>query len=118
MSPALDPRKLARLIKTYRDDLQAAVDQGITSELGLKHAFGNLLRDAAKLVPDASFREEHRPEGDNSKQFDGAIIKNFLTRGVWEAKGRGANLAAEVDRKIKRGYPPHNTRFEGSRHIT
>ena len=112
MSPALDPKKLAKLIQAYRQAMAAARAQEITTELGLKHAFGNLLREAVKLVRDADFREEHRPEGDNSKQFDGAIIKNFLTRGVWEAKGPGANLAAEVDRKIKRGYPLDNILFE------
>ena len=112
--PELDPKKLDRAIKVYRDGLAAALAAGDSTELALKHPFAHLLRTLGPQVGWA-LREEMRPDADKSIQFDGALVKNFLTRGVWEAKGPGANLKAEIARKVEKRYPLHNILFENTR---
>ena len=48
-----------------------------------------------RVVPDGTVRDEFR-----------------LARGWWEAKDTSDNLAAEIKKKIKAGYPTRNTIFE------
>ena len=48
-----------------------------------------------RVVPDGTVRDEFR-----------------LARGWWEAKDTSDNLAAEIQKKLKAGYPTRNTIFE------
>ena len=45
-------------------------------------------------------------------RFDGILLKNTLTRGVWEAKDSKDKLRVEIQKKIARGYPLDNILFE------
>ena len=101
------------LIKTYLKDLQHLKSQSVTHELGLKGPFQTLLDKAAKrrgwtLVPELSTYS-----GGKRVVPDGTVRDEFrLARGWWEAKDTSDKLAAEIQKKLKAGYPARNTIFE------
>jgi hypothetical protein len=101
------------IIKTYLKDLQHLKSQQVTHELGLKGPFQTLLDKAAKkrgwtLVPELSTHS-----GGKRVVPDGTVRDEFrLARGWWEAKDTSDNLAAEIQKKLKAGYPTRNTIFE------
>lgn len=101
------------IIKTYLKDLQHLKAQDVTHELGLKGPFQTLLDKAAKkrgwtLVPELSTHS-----GGRRVVPDGTVRDEFrLARGWWEAKDTSDNLAAEIQKKLKAGYPTRNTIFE------
>jgi predicted helicase len=101
------------LIKTYLKDLKHLQSQAVTHELGLRGPFQNLLDKAAKkrgwtLVPELSTYS-----GGKRVVPDGTVRDEFrLARGWWEAKDTSDQLAAEIQKKIKAGYPTRNTIFE------
>jgi hypothetical protein len=107
-SPAHRP-----IIKTYIKDLQHLKSQQISHELGLKSPFQNLLDRAAKkrgwtLVPELSTYS-----GGRRVVPDGTVRDEYrLARGWWEAKDTSDNLAAEIQKKLRAGYPTRNTIFE------
>ncbi len=104
------------IIKTYLKDIQHLKDQQISHELGLKGPFQNLLDKAAKkrgwtLVPELS-----TSSGGRRIVPDGTVRDEFrLPRGWWEAKDTGDDLAAEIQKKLRAGYPSRNTVFEDTR---
>ncbi|MGP8246611.1 MAG: type ISP restriction/modification enzyme [Bryobacteraceae bacterium] len=104
------------IIKAYQKDLQHLKDQLVTHELGLKGPFQNLLDKAAKrrgwtLVPELSTYS-----GGKRVVPDGTVRDEFrLARGWWEAKDTSDQLAAEIQKKLKAGYPARNTIFEDTR---
>jgi predicted helicase len=101
------------IIKTYLKDLQHLKSHQVTHELGLKGPFQTLLDKAAKkrgwtLVPELSTHS-----GGRRVVPDGTVRDEFrLARGWWEAKDTSDNLAAEIQKKLKAGYPTRNTIFE------
>lgn len=101
------------LIKAYLKDLRHLKDQAVTHELGLKGPFQNLLDKAARrrhwtLVPELSTFS-----GGRRVVPDGTVRDEYkLARGWWESKDPGDKLAAEIQKKIKAGYPTRNTIFE------
>src|SRR3954452_11848345 len=108
----LDLRPDDLIIKTYVRDIEHLQDQQVTHELGLKGPFQNLLDRAAKkrgwtLVPELSTHS-----GGRRVVPDGTVRDEFrLARGWWEAKDTSDNLAAEIQKKLKAGYPTRNTIF-------
>lgn len=101
------------LIKTYLKDLQHLKSQEVTHELGLKGRFQTLLDKAARkrnwtLIPELSTYS-----GGRRVVPDGTIRDEYkLARGWWESKDTSDNLAAEIQKKLKAGYPTRNTIFE------
>jgi hypothetical protein len=101
------------IVKAYLKDLQFLKDQQVVHELGLKGPFQNLLDKAAKrrgwtLVPELSTYS-----GGRRVVPDGTVRDEFrLARGWWEAKDTADRLAAEIQKKLKAGYPARNTIFE------
>jgi predicted helicase len=104
------------IVKAYLKDLQRLKDQAVVHELGLKGPFQNLLDKAAKrrgwtLVPELSTYS-----GGRRVVPDGTVRDEFrLARGWWEAKDTSDQLAAEIEKKLKAGYPTRNTIFEDTR---
>ncbi len=104
------------IIKTYLNDIQRLEAQQISHELGLKGPFQNLLDKAAKkrgwtLVPELSTSSSGRrivPDGTIQDEFR-------LPRGWWEAKDTADNLPAEIQKKLRKGYPSRNIVFEDTR---
>src|SRR5580692_3862862 len=101
------------IVRAYLTDLKHLKDQQVTHELGLKGPFQNLLDRAAKkrgwtLVPELSTYS-----GGRRVVPDGTVRDEYrLARGWWEAKDTGDNLAAEIQKKLRAGYPTRNTIFE------
>jgi hypothetical protein len=104
------------IVKAYLKDLQCLKDQYVVHELGLRGPFQNLLDKAAKrrgwtLVPELSTYS-----GGRRVVPDGTVRDEFrLARGWWEAKDTSDQLAAEIQKKLKAGYPSRNTIFEDTR---
>jgi predicted helicase len=101
------------IVKTYLKDLDYLKHQDISHELGLKAPFQTLLDKAAKrrgwtLVPELATHY-----GGKRVVPDGTVRDEFrLARGWWEAKDTSDNLAKEIEKKLKAGYPARNTIFE------
>ncbi len=104
------------IIKVYLRDIQHLESQQVIHELGLKGPFQNLLDKAARrrgwtLVPELSTFS-----GGKRVVPDGTVRDEFrLARGWWEAKDTSDKLAAEIQKKLKAGYPTRNTIFEDTR---
>lgn len=101
------------LIKTYLKDLHHLKSQSVVHELGLRGPFQSLLDRAAKkrgwtLVPELSTYS-----GGKRVVPDGTVRDEMrLARGWWEAKDTYDDLATEIQKKLKAGYPSRNTIFE------
>jgi predicted helicase len=104
------------IVKAYLKDLQHLKDQQIIHELGLRGPFQNLLDKASKkrgwtLVPELSTYS-----GGKRVVPDGTVRDEYrLARGWWEAKDTSDQLASEITKKLKAGYPSRNTIFEDTR---
>jgi predicted helicase len=104
------------IIKTYLKDVDYLEAQHVTHELAVKGPFQTLLDKAAKrrgwtLVPELSTYS-----GGKRVVPDGTVRDEFrLARGWWEAKDTSDKLAAEIQKKLKIGYPTRNTIFEDTR---
>ena len=101
------------IVRSYVKDLQHLRDQSVVHELGLRGPFQNLLDKAARrrgwtLVPELSTYS-----GGKRVVPDGTVRDEYrLARGWWEAKDTSDQLAAEIQKKLKAGYPSRNTIFE------
>ena len=112
--PTLTLKPTHRQIKTYYTELERLARLGITNEFAVRAPFQTLLEYCGRqfdwtLVPEYSMTGYQG----NRIQVDGVLIDNFrLEYGYWEAKGLGANLPAEVKRKLAHGYPRDNIIFQ------
>ena len=103
-------------VRSYLKDLQHLRDQSVVHELGLRGPFQSLLDKAAKrrgwtLVPELSTYS-----GGKRVVPDGTVRDEYrLARGWWEAKDTSDQLAAEIQKKLRAGYPSRNTIFEDTR---
>ena len=102
------------IIKSYLKDLQhLKSQQQVTHELGLRGPFQTLLDKAAKRRGWSLVSELPTHSGGKRVIPDGTVRDEFrLARGWWEAKDTSDNLAAEIQKKLKAGYPTRNTIFE------
>jgi len=92
---SIDSKKLRKAVARYREDIAKARGQGAKNEGQLSHAFATLLRTLAPTVG-WDFLEQTAPGTGSAKRFDGILLKNTLTRGVWEAKDSKDNLRVEI----------------------
>jgi hypothetical protein len=102
------------IIKAYLGDIQRLkVDQQISHELGIRGPFQTLLDKAARRVGWTLVPELSMHSGGKRIVPDGTLRGEFrLARGWWEAKDTSDQLAAEIQKKLKAGYPTRNTIFE------
>src|ERR1700680_3306445 len=102
------------IIKSYLKDIQNLKGQQLVMhELGLKQPFHNLLDKAAKKRGWTLVAELATYSGGKRVVPDGTVRDEFrLARGWWEAKDTSDKLAAEIQKKLKAGYPTRNTIFE------
>jgi hypothetical protein len=104
------------IVKAYLRDLQHLKDQQVTHELGLKGPFYNLLDKAARRRGWTLVAELSTYSGGKRVVADGTVRDEYrLARGWWEAKDTSDHLAAEIQKKLKAGYPSRNTIFEDTR---
>lgn len=112
--PTLNLKPTHKSVKTYYAALDQFAKLGVTHETAVRAAFQALLENCARqckwtLVP------EYGVNTGRGKRIvvDGALVDDFqLTHGYWEAKDIHDDLPAEVDRKLKAGYPTDNILFQ------
>jgi len=101
------------IVKGYLKDLNHLKAQHVSHELGLKAPFQTLLDKAAKRRGWTLVNELSTYSGGKRVVPDGTVRDEFrLARGWWEAKDTSDNLAAEIQKKLKAGYPTRNIIFE------
>lgn len=100
-------------IREYHRVLSEFRSQNVEHESALRHAFQNLLADTARLHGWSLIAELSAKAGGHTVRPDATLRDaNSLPRGYWEAKDSRDDLAREIERKIRRGYPLTNTIFE------
>ena len=104
------------LIREYHQSLEALRAQGVEHELGLRRPFETLLAETAHRNGWSFVAEYAAKSGGHIVRPDGAVFDaNSLPRGYWESKDGRDDLAREIERKIRRGYPLGNIIFEDTR---
>ena len=112
--PTLNLKPTHKSVKSYYAALDQFAKLGVTHETAVRAAFQGLLENCVRqckwtLVP------EYGVSTGRGKRIvvDGALVDDFrLTHGYWEAKDIHDDLPAEVDRKLKAGYPTDNILFQ------
>ena len=103
------------LIQQYLNELSTLRKvSGTTRESVVREAFKDLLKGWARSH-DLVFVPEYEiatPAKDR-RYVDGALLHALrMPFGYWEAKDEEDDLDAEIERKLKRGYPQDNIIFE------
>ena len=112
--PTLNLKSTSRQINTYYTDLEQLDQIEITNEFAVREPFQNLLEYCGRsfnwmLVPEYGLKAHQG----NQIFVDAALIDPFRqAHGYCEAKGMGADLPAEVERKLAQGYPSDNIIFQ------
>lgn len=102
-----------KALDTYGTALATYSAQGVTHEQATRLAFSTLLDTLSKSVGWTLVLEQTLT---NRKRPDGTLVDGFkIPRGYWEAKDTQDDLDAEIQAKIRRGYPLTNTIFEDTR---
>ena len=102
-----------KALDTYYAALATYHAQHVTHEQATRLAFSTLLDTLAKTVGWTLILEQRLA---NRKRPDGTLVDSFkLPRGYWEAKDTQDDLDAEIQAKLRRGYPLTNTIFEDTR---
>src|SRR5262245_18999003 len=104
---------LPKLIEKYYADLADLARQNVLFEMGTRQAFYRLLADAGKEHRWTLIAEHEKKVGGKTIRPDGTFKDDlFLVRGYWEAKDTDDDLAKEIEKKRKAGYPLSNIIFE------
>ena len=113
-TPTVKPSQKA--VKSYYDALARYAEQNVDNELALRSAFQNLLDHTGRRFGWTLIPELSDTAAGHRIQPDGTFRDEFLMRrGFWEAKDTHDDLEAEIQKKIKRGYPLSNIIFEDTR---
>jgi predicted helicase len=116
MSTPFTVKPTQKAVKVYYEALAKYAEQHVEHESAVRTAFLNLLDHTGRrfgwgLVPEMSIKTNGQ-----SIRPDGTFLDDFhMKRGFWEAKDTHDDLDAEIQKKIKRGYPLVNTIFEDTR---
>jgi len=78
--------------------------------------FANLLRHCAGQAGLTLIEQFSIKRPSQTIRVDGAIVDEFkLSHGIWEAKDTADDLAAEIKKKVEKGYPKDNILFQAPR---
>jgi hypothetical protein len=106
------------LIQSYLNDLQTLRRySGSSRESVVREAFKTLLKDWGKSR-DLIFLPEHEYETLTKTRVypDGTLMYALrVPFGYWEAKDTDDDLDAEIEKKLRKGYPQDNIVFDDSR---
>ena len=105
------------LINQYYQNLDRTLQFGKSrNEQSIRNHFWSLLNDYARksnyeLIPEVAVMGAH-----GKKVYPDGVVKNLwgLDIGLWESKDEKDDIEAEIDAKIKKGYPLTNILFEDS----
>lgn len=102
-----------KAIDAYYAALATYRSQDVTHEQATRLAFTTLMDTLSKTVGWTLVLEQTLA---NRKRPDGTLYDDVkFPRGYWEAKDTQDDLDAEIQAKIRRGYPLTNTIFEDTR---
>src|SRR5262245_30877345 len=102
-----------KALDTYYAALATYREKDVTHEQATRLAFSTLLDALSKTVGWTLVLEQTLA---NRKRPDGTLYDDVkFPRGYWEAKDTQDNLDAEIQAKIRRGYPLTNIIFEDTR---
>jgi predicted helicase len=102
-----------KALDTYYAALATYRDKDVTHEQATRLAFSTLLDTLSKTAGWTLVLEQTLS---NRKRPDGTLYDDVkFPRGYWEAKDTQDNLDAEIQAKIRRGYPLTNIIFEDTR---
>ena len=105
-----------RALTDYYDALTAAQAQQAEHEGNVRNAFERLLETTAKSSNWTLVSEHSDHAAGRGIRYDGVLRDEYrLPHGWWEAKDSADDLAAEIRKKIDRGYSIKNTIFEDTR---
>jgi predicted helicase len=103
-------------ITRYYETLHAYAAKGARHEGAVETAFQQLLADTSRRVDWTLIPKRRVRLNGTSVYPDGTLLDAFnLPRGYWEAKDTDDDLAAEIRKKVDKGYPLSNTIFEDTR---
>jgi len=98
--------ELAKMTQTLNANTEGAVAP----------LFANLLRHAAGQAGLTLIEQFSIKRPNQTIRVDGAIVDEFkLSHGIWEAKDTADDLAAEIKKKVEKGYPKDNILFQAPR---
>ena len=104
-------------IQQYLADLDRIQKiSGTSTEQVIREAFKDLLKNWARslsliFIPELEYRTAQK----RTVYPDGTILHDLrVPFGYWEAKDTGDDLAIEIEKKLRRGYPQDNIIFEDS----
>ncbi len=105
-----------KVVRDYYAELDSLMQLSLFSEGAVSPTFAALLRYCAgqfNWTLAEQFSMQARGGGGRIIRVDGALLDAFkLLHGVWEAKDSDDDLAREVARKFKAGYPQDNILFQ------
>ncbi len=105
-----------KVVRDYYAELDSLMQLSLFSEGAVSPTFAALLRYCAgqfNWTLAEQFSMQARGGGGRTIRVDGALLDAFkLLHGVWEAKDSDDDLAREVARKFKAGYPQDNILFQ------
>ncbi len=106
-----------QLVNEYFNDIDRLRKfSGTTTENVIRGAFRDLLKSWARQK-NLHFLDEYEFESNQKTRIrpDGTIKHDLrLDLGYWEAKDTDDDLDAEIDKKLRKGYPQTNIIFENS----
>lgn len=110
--PRFDLKPTGKPVREYFAALQEGAQLQIDHELGVRHAFEALLAHCGRRFGWTLAREHTVQRAGRTLRPDGTLLDEFcLSRGWYEAKSAGADLAREARNKLAQGYPRQNTLF-------
>jgi predicted helicase len=105
------------IINQYYQNLDRAIQFGKSrNETSIRNYFWNLLNEYARKQNYELVTEVSCMGTRGKKVYPDGIVKNLwgLDIGLWESKDEKDDIEAEIDAKIKKGYPLTNILFEDS----
>lgn len=103
-------------VKEYYAAQEKYGRQNVEHEGAVRTAFQNLLDQCGRKVGWTLIPEQPLEVKKKTIYPDGTFQDDYyMKRGFWEAKDTRDNLAAEIKKKVAKGYPLTNTIFEDTR---
>lgn len=113
MQQQLSLKPTHKVIKEYYKEIAEKKQMLLFHEGNVAPAFARLLSKCGAQFG-WKLAEQYTPKGGKtSLRYDGALLDEYnLLHGVWEAKDSADDLAVEVAKKFKAGYPRENILFQ------
>jgi predicted helicase len=115
-------KTIPKVIKDYYRAIEILQENQQVHEGAVAPHFAAVLRHYIAQIPQLTLVEQYTLKRDGRKPLraDGALVDkqtNVLLYGIWEAKDAHDNLAQEIKKKFKEGYPADNILFQSPEQI-